>query len=589
MEADTALQIVHSLHGDSKGDVYIHSIVADDDSTMRSLLKYKSEEHKKGQLKEGVPEPEWLADPTHRTKCVAKPIYGLASANKATSLVTKLDAMQLKKYYSYFVKQSRNLPFEEMKRRSLAPLEHLFNDHRYCHSSWCIHKKREEDREKDELEKRQKEKEQENNTVTSTSNDPSETTTDSSATTTVAGSATTSSATTPAPANATTLSATTPAPANATTLNNSSSTTTTAAANATTLLANTTAAADATTSNDSLSATTTADPTPHTPPALPSNSQDVDEKEASSKSSLSENNNELETTSALSDRDKERMQAGYYRDKNKPEDMKVYKQIKSEYEKFVTEERLKECYHNFDTQLNESLNNAIAKVAPKNRTYCKSLSLSARVHIVIGIQNYGYKKYWNTLVTKKLGIEMSESFRNFLQKREKDLNRHKSYQKELRVKRMRIENYLKKMNAEIAKQLKDKQRGATYEGRGGGLANVMKKKVEGLTDDKIIQAVQNGTLLTNKKNTIPKITPFYVKHIGKKGKKKRGEMIDDIINHVTSRNMHVGVSATTATATDHVDEETGANDDNGTSIANINDDGNISGGDEKISNTQSQE
>ena len=69
-----------------------------------------------GRLDKTVPEPKWLADPTHRTKCVAKPIYALAAANKSKSHVTKLDAMRIKKYYAYFIKQSRSLPFDKMKK-----------------------------------------------------------------------------------------------------------------------------------------------------------------------------------------------------------------------------------------------------------------------------------------------------------------------------------------------------------------------------------------------------------------------------------------------------------------------------------------
>lgn len=145
MEADTALEFVTHLHKCFDGKIYIKYIVADDDSTMRSLLKHHTEEQKSGKLEREVIEPKWLADPSHRTKVVAKPIYALANAPKAKSLVTKLDAMRVKKYYGYFIKQCRNLPFEEMKRRSLAPVEHLFNNHEFCHSSWCLHKKKEEE------------------------------------------------------------------------------------------------------------------------------------------------------------------------------------------------------------------------------------------------------------------------------------------------------------------------------------------------------------------------------------------------------------------------------------------------------------
>lgn len=185
--------------------------------------------------------------------------------------------------------------------------------------------------------------------------------------------------------------------------------------------------------------------------------------------------NSSENESSKSERDKEREQIGYYRDKTNEIDMSVYLDIKDEYIKYVTEERLKECHHTYDTQLNKALNNAIARVAPKNKTFSRSPSLRARVSIVIGIQNYGYNKFWTVLVGEKFGIEMSSAFVAFLEKCQEDLDYNKRYQKELKVKKMRIENYLKKMKEEIEKQKRDKKRGASYIGKGGGLEDIMDK------------------------------------------------------------------------------------------------------------------
>ena len=64
-----------------------------------------------------IPTPLWNADPTHRTKVVAKAIYKLAAMKLDKSEVTKLDAMRVKKYYSYFIKQTRCKTFEDMKQQ----------------------------------------------------------------------------------------------------------------------------------------------------------------------------------------------------------------------------------------------------------------------------------------------------------------------------------------------------------------------------------------------------------------------------------------------------------------------------------------
>ena len=50
-------------------------------------------------------------------------------------------ALQLKDYHGTFLKQVRGTCFEtekeEIMRRSKAPLEHTFNNHEFCKSSWC--------------------------------------------------------------------------------------------------------------------------------------------------------------------------------------------------------------------------------------------------------------------------------------------------------------------------------------------------------------------------------------------------------------------------------------------------------------------
>ena len=74
MEAALALDLVKEMHSKSNGSVHISQIVSDDDSTMRSLIKHK-ECHDKGQLPISVPQPVFLADPSHRIKVMSKLIF----------------------------------------------------------------------------------------------------------------------------------------------------------------------------------------------------------------------------------------------------------------------------------------------------------------------------------------------------------------------------------------------------------------------------------------------------------------------------------------------------------------------------------
>jgi len=136
MEPDAALTIYEELFYDSLKKIALQYIVSDDDSSMRALLKH-STNHSKGKLKAEIPEPEWLADPSHRTKVVAKPFFALANAPKSQSLCTKVDAIRVKKCYGYMLKNNCNKTIDEIKVASKAVIEHLFNNHEYCDSRWC--------------------------------------------------------------------------------------------------------------------------------------------------------------------------------------------------------------------------------------------------------------------------------------------------------------------------------------------------------------------------------------------------------------------------------------------------------------------
>ena len=77
MEASAILKMVKDAFYNCFFIIYI--IVSDDDSTMRAVLKHPSKgsrgqflKSSKGKLHEDIPEPSFLADPSHRVKVVAK-------------------------------------------------------------------------------------------------------------------------------------------------------------------------------------------------------------------------------------------------------------------------------------------------------------------------------------------------------------------------------------------------------------------------------------------------------------------------------------------------------------------------------------
>ena len=93
----------------------IDIIVSDDDSMIRAVLKHPSKgaqgqvlKSSKGNLHEDIPEPSFLADPSHRVKVVAKHIFSIVNESRDLRCgCTKADALRLKKYWGYMIKKNR--------------------------------------------------------------------------------------------------------------------------------------------------------------------------------------------------------------------------------------------------------------------------------------------------------------------------------------------------------------------------------------------------------------------------------------------------------------------------------------------------
>ena len=124
----------------------------------------------------------------------------------------------------------------------------------------------------------------------------------------------------------------------------------------------------------------------------------------------------------------------FYRDKKK--DAKLYDKLQSLMGRFITLEALKEVAHNMDTCANESFNNTIAWLAPKNKVYSGTNSLKNRISIALGICTLGTLVYYEGLF-ERLGIKLTADVHHYLRiraiKRQKKLDKTKT--KEYKKKR----------------------------------------------------------------------------------------------------------------------------------------------------------
>jgi hypothetical protein len=78
----------------------------------------------------------------------------------------------------------------------------------------------------------------------------------------------------------------------------------------------------------------------------------------------------------------------------KEKNNKLYLKCVEVIEKFITKEHLQECHHNTSSQKNEAMNKSLMRYVPKDKTYCKTMSLTSRLSIAISIDTLGHSEYF---------------------------------------------------------------------------------------------------------------------------------------------------------------------------------------------------
>jgi hypothetical protein len=101
----------------------------------------------------------------------------------------------------------------------------------------------------------------------------------------------------------------------------------------------------------------------------------------------------------------------FYRCKTR--DAKLYAVLSDMISRFITLDKLKEISYGMDTQVNESFNNTLSWIAPKNKVYCGSASLSNRFCMAIGIHSISITRFW-TRVFKVFAITVTPGIVHFL-------------------------------------------------------------------------------------------------------------------------------------------------------------------------------
>ena len=115
----------------------------------------------------------------------------------------------------------------------------------------------------------------------------------------------------------------------------------------------------------------------------------------------------------------------------------------------------------FDTHKNESMNNVIAYVAPKNKTMAHSMSLNNRISWVVGISIFGLNTYWKR-VFALMEIQTTSTFEQFLQAETLNVEKNKSYYQQYDVKRLRSFHKQAMIEQQIYDNMLVRQSGMDY-------------------------------------------------------------------------------------------------------------------------------
>jgi len=158
----------------------------------------------------------------------------------------------------------------------------------------------------------------------------------------------------------------------------------------------------------------------------------------------------------------------YYRCKER--DNEVYDLMKMVMDKYVSLERLDEVGHGLDTQINESLNNTISWFAPKNKTYCGTMSLAGRIHLAIGVILMGYKTYVVELLAR-LGIDATPGIRKHLHNLSLRKEKGKTLHCSMEYKRKRQQGNIDNMRKQMVHAEKRRRRGGVFYRPNEGMNN----------------------------------------------------------------------------------------------------------------------
>ena len=110
METVLSLDLLTEVDRKRDHKVYTKDMVTDDDSTMWSHCQNKNNG---GKSPNHIPQPNYLADPSHRFKVMVKPFFRMVNTAKYPTRCKNIAFLRLEKYTSCFMNQNRNMSLDD--------------------------------------------------------------------------------------------------------------------------------------------------------------------------------------------------------------------------------------------------------------------------------------------------------------------------------------------------------------------------------------------------------------------------------------------------------------------------------------------
>lgn len=142
-------------------------------------------------------------------------------------------------------------------------------------------------------------------------------------------------------------------------------------------------------------------------------------------------------------------------------DGELWKHVNVIFSELTTRDKMAQCFHCFSCQKNESLNNNMAFLAPKNKTFSLTHSLLDRAHFLVIVDTWGHEK-GITKILELLGASVETAARYHLRKCDERHAYFSAWQKDPKHMKERADKQMKNVRTGWKDSKQDEQQGYTY-------------------------------------------------------------------------------------------------------------------------------